>query len=78
MGILPEFINGLPYETRVIHMSMQDWSGAPGRQEQFLDYVRSKLDQYEEYYKDSSRWIKLNEGDREGDHVTFLEIDRLP
>jgi hypothetical protein len=78
-GILPEFIKGLPYKTQVVNLSIERWANQPpGWQREFLNTLNSKIAQYEAYYKNNDIWIELNEGDDAGDHVTFLEIDRLP
>jgi hypothetical protein len=79
LGILPEFIEGLPYKTQVVNLSIERWvNQPPGWQREFLNTLKSKIAQYEEYYKNNDIWIELNEGDKAGDHVTFLAIDRLP
>jgi hypothetical protein len=78
-GILPEFIEGLPYKTRVVNLSIEEYANKPaGWQSEFLDDLKSKIAQYEAYYKNNDIWIELNAGDKPGDHVTFLAIDRLP
>jgi len=79
IGILPEFIEGLPYPTQVVNLSIERWvNQPPGWHREFLNTLKSKIAQYEEYYKNNDKWIELNEGDKAGDHVTFLAIDRLP
>jgi hypothetical protein len=78
-GILPEFIEGLPYKTKVVNLSIERYANQPaGWQREFLNELKSKIAQYEAYYKNNDIWIELNEGDKPGDHVTFLAIDRLP
>ncbi len=78
-GILPEFIEGLPYKTKVVKLSIERYANAPALwQRTFLNDLKSKIAQYEAYYKNNDIWVKLNAGDKPGDHVTFLEIDRLP
>jgi hypothetical protein len=78
-GILPEFIEGLPYKTKVVNLTIERYANQPaGWQREFLNELKSKIAQYETYYKNNDIWIELNEGDNPGDHVTFLAIDRLP
>jgi hypothetical protein len=78
-GVLPEFIEGLPYKTKVVNLSIERYANQPaGWQREFLNELKSKIAQYETYYKNNDIWIELNEGDNPGDHVTFLAIDRLP
>jgi hypothetical protein len=78
-GILPEFIEGLPYKTKVVNLSIERYANQPaGWQREFLNELKSKIAQYEAYYKNNDIWIELNEGDKPGEHVTFLAIDRLP
>jgi hypothetical protein len=79
MGLLPEFIKDLPYKTDLMHFPIEEWRTIhAAKQKPFLDKIYGKIALYEEYYKNNDIWIELNEGDSPGDHVTFLEIDRLP
>lgn len=78
-GLLPEFIDGLPYKSEVLTMSDEDWSSmSADSQAAFLDKVQAKIKLYENYYNDQTLWIALNQGDEPGDHVMFLELTALP
>lgn len=79
VGLLPEFIEGLPYKSEVLEMTNDDWSAmSPDNQAEFLNKVQAKIKLYENFYNDQSQWIELNKGDEPGDQVNFLDLNALP
>lgn len=79
VGLLPEFIEGLPYKSEVLEMTNDDWTSmSADNQSEFLNKVQAKITLYENYYNDPDKWIELNKGDEPGDHVMFLDLNAMP
>ncbi len=79
IGLLPEFIEGLPYKSEILEMTNDEWTSmSADNQAEFLNKVQAKIKLYENYYADQSKWIELNSGDEPGDHVMFLDLNALP
>lgn len=79
VGLLPEFIEGLPYKSEVLEMTNDDWTSmSADNQAEFLNKVQAKITLYENYYNDTGKWIELNKGDDPGDHVMFLDLNAMP
>jgi hypothetical protein len=62
-GLVPEFLAGLPYESRVMSMSNELWASlSPDEQERFLDELDSRMRAYRQIHDSSQGWAQLNEG----------------
>ena len=78
-GLVPDFLKGLPYQSRVMGMSNESWSNmSPDAQDQFLREIDSKLRFYQEIHDSSDKWQPLNEGDDRDDWVANVPLEELP
>ena len=78
-GLLPEFIEGLPYTSKLLDLTDQMWvEMGPTERDAIMNEVESKLALYESLYNDSSMWVRLHESDEPGDYVMFIPMLSLP
>ena len=63
-GLLPDYLEALPYHSKVLRMTRQTWLdwGLTGQQEFILD-LEDKLALYARAYQDTDNWIDLGAGD---------------
>jgi serine/threonine-protein kinase PpkA len=75
----PEFLEELPYKSKVMSMSRDDWRemGAD-RANQLSNEMLAKVRYYSEIYTDASKWQRLNANADAGDFVAPISIDMLP
>jgi len=79
MGILGEYLDGLPYKSDVMGLTPDIWSAwSTGQQEELLDKLRRKLRLYHLYDRDADRWIALAPGAPPGDSVYPVPLQALP
>ena len=79
MGILDEYLEGLPYKSLISELDEDTWSsmGADEQNQTILD-LESKLNYYQKANDDTDRWIKLNPNADIQDAVYPIELDMLP
>ena len=78
-GLLPDFLEGLPYESRLMKMDPATWNTLSiDSQNEILEQVRAKITFYENTLKDTSRWVAFNTGDDEDDKVAGVPLEQLP
>jgi serine/threonine-protein kinase PpkA len=79
LGLIGEYLEGLPYRSRIMELSEDDWlSWSFGQQRQFLDDLEAKVALYRQIYDNTDLWIALD-GDRSGgDAVSPIPLDALP
>ncbi len=79
MGLLGEYLDDLPYKSRVMNLDQDTWSRW-GVQEQlaFINSVKRMMRLYEIYNSDTGRWISLADGSDPADHVYPVPLDALP
>ncbi len=79
MGILDEYLDGLPYKSLISELDEDTWSsmGADEQNQTILD-LESKLNYYQKANDDTDRWIKLNPNADIQDAVYPIELDMLP
>ncbi|BBL73344.1 vWA domain-containing protein [Methylomagnum ishizawai] len=82
MGLLGEYLEGLPYQSHVMSMTPERWAGlGPTEQDDFIREVENKLERYKDYESDNRRWIALGGPDpavEDGDKVYPVPLDALP
>lgn len=79
IGLMPEFLEGLPYKSEILNMTNEDWSKmSMDEQSEFLTKVKAKITLYQSYYNDREKWIELNKGDEPGDWIMLLDLNALP
>jgi len=78
-GLLPSFIESLPYHSEVLCLNNERYASMTAEQRSSLDSsLRAKLQQYYDINEQVDGWVKLNEGDAEIDMVYPLHLDYLP
>lgn len=78
-GHFPDFLTGLPYKSKIMGMTKDDWREMGADQaNQYRNEIVSKVQFYAEIYKDATKWQKLNSNSESGDYVTPIPIDMLP
>ncbi|AVM74472.1 vWA domain-containing protein [Magnetospirillum gryphiswaldense] len=79
LGLMGEYLDGLPYRSKVLDIDQQTWSSwSISQQQAFLDEVNRKLRLYQIYHDDVDRWVALDGGADPGEAVYPLPLDALP
>ncbi|MEO1091057.1 MAG: vWA domain-containing protein [Pseudomonadota bacterium] len=78
-GLMAEYLEGLPYQSRLMSLTEDDWFRMGlGDQQAIIDDAISKIRLFQRFHDDTEHWIALNDGDDPGDHVYPVPIDVLP
>ncbi|GJQ57798.1 MAG: VWA domain-containing protein [Candidatus Scalindua sp. AMX11] len=78
-GLIPEFILGLPYMSRLMDITNELWSGwSADEQDQFLSYIFERIEVYATIHDTPDGWIQLNNSDDPDDYVYPLSLELLP
>lgn len=78
-GLIPEFISGLPYKSRIMNLSNDLWaSWPPTQQQKFLEEVQNRVTLYEDIHNSPARWSDLDGKSADDDKVASIPLDQLP
>ena len=78
-GLLPEFLIGLPYKSRLMDMSNELWaSWSLDEQDEFLNDLEAKIETYQNIHDRPDGWIALNKGDDPDEFVFPISMELLP
>jgi len=79
MGLMAEYLEGLPYLSEVLSLDEDTWKGMEGlEQERFIRRLTTKLRHYRRYNADTDRWVSLAPGSDPRDHVYPVPLEALP
>lgn len=79
LGLLGEYLEGLPYRSDVMHLDQDTWSRwGPQRQYDFINRLKAKIQLYARYNADLGRWKALAEGSPVDEHVYPVRLRDLP
>ncbi|WP_343716203.1 vWA domain-containing protein [Inquilinus sp.] len=79
LGLIGEYLDGLPYRSRIMELTEDDWlSWSFGQQRQFLDDLDAKVTLYQQIYDNADLWISLDGNRTGGDAVYPIPLDALP
>ncbi|WP_245183793.1 vWA domain-containing protein [Haematospirillum sp. H1815] len=79
LGLLGEYLDDLPYRSKVLDLDQQTWSSwSISQQQAFLDEIERKLRLYQVYNDDVSRWVSLDGGLDPGEAVYPVPLDAMP
>ncbi len=79
LGLMGEYLDGMPYRSKVLDIDQQTWSSwSISQQQSFLDEVNRKLRLYQIYHDDVDRWVALDGGADPGEAVYPVPLDALP
>jgi len=78
LGLLPAFLEGLPYKSLIMSMSRDNWLAMNGeQQDDFLSKLDSKLKVYLQYYADTANWKSFGSNDP-ADAMYRVPLTSLP
>ncbi len=79
MGLLGEYLDDLPYKSRIQELDEESWS-AMGADEQnrLIEDLEQKLKFYQNCNDDTDRWVKLADGAAASDSVYPIPLEALP
>ncbi len=76
---MPEFLEGLPYQSRLMSMNNELWSSlSPDDQDNFVNNLEANVKAYQSIHDAPEGWIALNEGDEADEMVYPLPLELLP
>lgn len=79
MGLMAEYLDGLPYLSDVLSLDEETWKGMEGLdQEKFIRRLNTKLKYYQRYNADADRWVSLAAGSDAREHVYPVPLEALP
>ncbi|QHM71895.1 vWA domain-containing protein [Mixta intestinalis] len=79
MGLLGEYIEGLPYLSEVLSLDEETWKSWDGlEQERFIRRLNTKLNYYQRYNQDVDRWVALAPDSDPRDYVYPVPLENLP
>jgi len=79
MGLMAEYLEGLPYLSEVLNLDEDTWKGMSGlEQEKFIRRLTTKLRYYQRYNADVDRWVSLAPGSDPREHVYPVPLEALP
>ncbi|WP_074941588.1 vWA domain-containing protein [Ectopseudomonas composti] len=79
MGLMAEYLDGLPYLSDVLSLDEETWKGMEGlEQEKFIRRLNTKLKYYQRYNSDADRWVSLAPGSDPREHVYPVPLEALP
>ena len=77
-GVLGEYLDGLPYRSKVLNMSQDLWlSLSVAEQEDFIDELDSKIRLYETFHNDTTNWVRFGDA-APGDALYRVPLSTLP
>ncbi|WP_372088469.1 VWA domain-containing protein (plasmid) [Tistrella mobilis] len=78
-GLIGEYLEGLPYRSRVLELTEDDWlAWSFGQQREFLDDLAAKIRLYRAIHDDADLWIALDDDRAGGEAVYPIALDALP
>lgn len=79
LGLLGEYLEGLPYRSDVLNLDEQTWtSWSAAQQQQFIRNLTSKLALYRDFNADLDRWVALAPDADPGENVYPVPLEALP
>ena len=77
--LIPEFLDGLPYHSKLMAMSNDLWaSWSTDEQDEFIRELDSKIQYYTAIHDTPGGWIQLNKGDDPDEAVYPISLKMLP
>jgi hypothetical protein len=79
IGLMGEYLEGLPYQSKIMGLDQDTWTRmGVGQQQALIDEVKSKIALYQRFHDDVDRWVQLNPEGAAGDAVYPIPLDVLP
>lgn len=78
-GLIPEFLAGLPYKSRIMDMNNELWnSWSVDEQDMFLADLEARIKAYETIHDGPEGWVQLNKNDDPSEYVYPITLELLP
>lgn len=78
-GLVPEFLVGLPYTSRIMDMNSELWSSwSVDEQDMFLADLEARIMAYETIHDSPEGWVQLNRNDDPDEFVYPITLELLP
>ena len=78
-GLVPEFLVGLPYRSRIMDMTNELWSSwSVDEQDMFLADLEARIMAYETIHDGPEGWVQLNKSDDPSEYVYPIPMELLP
>ncbi len=78
-GLMSEYLDGLPYKSRMMKTDLSEWSNmSPAQTQEVIDNLRANVALYQRFNDDTDKWVKLNPNASDGDKVYAVPFDVLP
>jgi serine/threonine-protein kinase PpkA len=78
-GLLPDFLEGLPYKSKVLKLTNESWFSMPAtRQTKFIHDLESLINLYKQLHNSPDLWIALSENADPDRQVTPVPLEHLP
>ncbi len=78
-GLIPDFLEGLPYHSQLMDMNNDLWaSWGPDEQDYFLSRIEAKVSAYKSLHDDPDVWVQVNQGDDPSEFVAPIPLELLP
>ena len=78
-GLVPEFLQGLPYQSQLMAMDNELWDSlSVDEQTEFVDSMSSKVDAYRRIHDSPEGWIAINPDDDPDEYIYPISLDLLP
>ncbi len=79
LGYMREYIEGLPYQSEVMHLDLSDWQQWSAQQQfEFINQLDGKVAYYRALHDNVDLWVSLDGGPVDGDSVFPLLLEALP
>lgn len=79
LGYMREYIEGLPYQSEVMHLDLSDWQQWSAQQQfEFINQLDGKVAYYRALHDNVDLWVSLDGGPVDGDSVYPLLLEALP
>ena len=73
-----EFLDGLPYRSRVMEITENRWENMGTGRRQIIDDLRGRFHLYRRWHDDPDLWVPLFDGAPDGEHVFAMPFEALP
>jgi serine/threonine-protein kinase PpkA len=75
LKLLPGFLQALPYKSKLLKLTNDDWSSMPvTKRQKMIDDLQGLIDAYKKIYADNEQWVSLTENRVADDSTTVAAV----